>query len=292
MNLALALSAISGCGWATNIVAVRWALLRKVDAGSPVAPLAGGAVALWVAAFVPFLIAVLSGATLPAGNDIWRFAVVGLIAPGSSQGLFVAAINAIGSSRSSVLVSTNPMWSVLLAMVFLGEDWRLAVLVGTVLIVVGGAMTSWERGIGFREIGALLALATAFTFGLRDVVARHFNSESDISIWWAAALVLGIGALVASLISWAKLRSSIRREFRNALPQFVPSGIAIGVALTALFAALDIEEIGIVAPLVNAVQSVVVVALGAIVFGAHERSNRILVAITLVILGGALITSV
>ena len=64
----------------------------------------------------------------------------------------------------------------------------------------------------------------------------------------------------------------------------------IAVALTSLFMAFDRGRVGLVAPLTNAMQSVVVVALGALIFGARERTTRILLALVLVGIGGALIT--
>ena len=45
------------------------------------------------------------------------------------------------------------------------------------------------------------------------------------------------------------------------------------------------------APLTNASQSVAVVTLGAVWFGVHERTPRILLALTLVVAGGTLITA-
>jgi hypothetical protein len=63
------------------------------------------------------------------------------------------------------------------------------------------------------------------------------------------------------------------------------------VALPSLFAALDRTRVGVVAPLTNAAQSVMVVALGAAVFGARERTPRILAALVFVVAGGTLITA-
>lgn len=284
MDLAVGVAIVAGAAWATNIVVVRWALDR-----SAAPPMAGAFVGIAVAAACAFVVAGASGADPPSGGAIWRFALVGAIAPGSSQGLFVASIGAIGPARSSVLVSTNPLWSVMLAIIFLDEGWRVSVLVGTALIVVGGALISWEPGLGFRHVGVVLALIVAVTFGIRDVVARSFTIESDLSTWWAAAIVLGSATLVVAMIGVAQLRGGFAADVGRALPSFVWSGLAIAVALTALFWALDRARVGVVAPLTNASQSVMVVVLGAAVFGARERTPRILAALVLVVAGGALI---
>ena len=77
---------------------------------------------------------------------------------------------------------------------------------------------------------------------------------------------------------------------RGALPEFVASGLMIGIALPTLLAALDRGQVGIVAPLSLASQNVSVVALAAVVFGADERTPRILIAILLVLLGATLVS--
>ena len=77
---------------------------------------------------------------------------------------------------------------------------------------------------------------------------------------------------------------------RGALPEFFASGLAIGLALPLLLAALDRGRVGIVAPLSLASQNVSVVAMGAVVFGANERTPRILLAIMLVVAGATLVS--
>ena len=74
------------------------------------------------------------------------------------------------------------------------------------------------------------------------------------------------------------------------MPEFFASGLAIGLALPILLAALDRGQVGIVAPLSLASQNVSVVALGAVVFGADERTPRILVAVILVLAGATLVS--
>jgi len=253
--------------------------------------MAGAFVGVAVAAVCALAVALVVGGDPPSWGLIWRFALVGAIAPGSSQGFFVSSIKAIGPARSSVLVSTNPIWSVLLAILFLDEGWRVAVLIGTVLVVAGGVLISWEPGLGFRHVGVVLALLVAITFGVRDVVASQFTSETDLSIWWAASVVLGTAVLVVAMIGLVQHRGRFAAGVVNAAPSFVWSGLAIAVALPSLFAALDRTRVGVAAPLTNAAQSVMVVVLGAAMFGARERTPRILAALVFVVAGGTLITA-
>ncbi len=282
----MVLAALAGLFWATNIVIVRWGLTRT---GTP--PLVAAAVGVTVAAAVAAAVALLSGQPTPSSADVGRFALVGAIAPGSSQGLFVAAIGSIGPSRTSVLVGTSPVFSVLLAIAFLDEGWHVAIVAGTVLTVLGGVLISWEPGVLARSLGVAFALATALSFGIRDAVARQFSTDSDVSSWWSGAIVLGAAATVLTGAVLIRERRRTIAVVRSALPEFLASGVLIAVALPTLLAALDRGRVGVVAPLSLAAQNVTVIILGAIVFGANERSPRVIGALVLVLLGATFITA-
>lgn len=239
---------------------------------------------------VAAIIATASGQALPGAEDIGRFALVGAIAPGSSQGLFVASISTIGPSRTSVLVGTSPVFSVLLAIAFLDEPWQLAIAVGTALTVIGSAAISWEPGMLARWVGVVLALATALSFGVRDVVARQFSGETDVSSWWSGAVVLGAASMVLVAMAAATEGRRLKRSVRRALPEFLASAALIGLALPTLLEALDRGQVGTVAPVSLAAQNIAVVVMSALVFGRHERTPRVLVALVLILTGGTLVT--
>jgi drug/metabolite transporter (DMT)-like permease len=286
VSLAVLLALCAGSFWAVNIVAVRWGLDR-----TGASSMAGATVGIGLAAALVLVAAAVGGGESPSSGDLWRFALVGAIAPGSSQGLFLASIRTIGPSRSSVLVGTAPMLAVLLAIVLLGEQLDGWILVGTALTIVGGALISWERGVGFLQFGAVLALMTAFTFGLRDVVARDVTTGTELGTLWSAAIVLSSATVVLMLISLVTERGSMVASWRRAMPEFVLSGVMIALALPTLLAALSRGRVGVVAPISNAMQNLAVVAISGIVFGARERTPRVIAALALVALGGTLVST-
>jgi DME family drug/metabolite transporter len=286
VDLAVALACIAGTGWALNIVVVRWALDRT---GAP--SMAGAFVGIASSAAMVLALAIVFGGAAPGLSDIWRFAIVGAVAPGSSQGLFLASIRSIGPSRSSVLVGTAPMFGVLLAIVLLGENWELAILLGTSLTVLGGAAISWERGRGLLNAGVLFALATAMTFGMRDVIAREVTTGTNLSTLWSAAIVLGSASVVLWVMMSVVERGGVARGLSAAFPEFLLSGLMIGLALPMLLAALSRGRVGIVTPLSNATQNTVVVVLSGIFFGARERSTKVVLALAMVVSGGVLIST-
>ena len=86
-------------------------------------------------------------------------------------------------------------------------------------------------------------------------------------------------------------RGALVRSCRRALPAFAGSGLVIGFALPLLLEALDRGRVGIVAPLSLASQNITVVIVGSIVFGVHERTGRVVLAVALILVGAALVGS-
>ena len=285
METASLLAIISGVCWATNITIVKWALNR-----SHASALVGATVGVTIAAIVSLILALVSGSSLPDSEVLWKFAIVGIIAPGSSQGLFVSSIGSIGPARTSILIGTSPVFSVLLAVIFLDESWKTTIMIGTLLTVMGSALISWEKGIRFRQIGIVFAIATALTFAIRDVVARHFNVGTDVSSWWSGTVVLIAASITLWIFVSIKFGPIWKTQTRKALPEFIPSGIMIGIALPLLLEALNKGAVNIVAPLALASQNIAIVILSGWFFGSRERTRQVIVAMILIFVGGIVVT--
>ena len=285
METASLLAIISGVCWATNITIVKWALNR-----SRASALVGATVGVSIAAIVSLILALLSGSSVPDSEVLWKFAIVGIIAPGSSQGLFVSSIGSIGPARTSILIGTSPVFSVLLAVIFLDESWKTTIMIGTLLTVVGSALISWEKGIQFRQIGIIFAVATSLTFGIRDVVARHFNLGTDVSSWWSGTVVLIAASITLWIFVFIKFGPIWKTQTRKALPEFIPSGIMIGIALPLLLEALNKGAVNIVAPLALAAQNIAIVILSGWFFGSRERTRQVITAMILILIGGIVVT--
>ena len=285
METASLLAIISGVCWATNITIVKWALNR-----SRASALVGATVGVTIAAIVSLILALVSGSSLPDFEVLWKFAIVGIIAPGSSQGLFVSSIGSIGPARTSILIGTSPVFSVLLAVIFLDESWKTTIMIGTLLTVMGSALSSWEKGIRFRQIGIVFAIATSLTFAIRDVVARHFNVGTDVSSWWSGTVVLIAASITLWIFVSIKFGPIWKTQTRKALPEFIPSGIMIGIALPLLLEALNKGAVNIVAPLALASQNIAIVILSGWFFGSRERTRQVIVAMILIFVGGIVVT--
>src|SRR5687768_18525377 len=109
-------------------VALRFALRRAPDAevGALLTILPALAVTL------PFVAAQSIDLTA-----VWPFVLAGLLGPGLSQLLFTLAVRDAGPSRTSVAVGTAPLFSVVIALIFLDEPLR-----------AGLVLRSEERRVG------------------------------------------------------------------------------------------------------------------------------------------------
>ena len=193
---AVLLASHAGALFGALAVTVRAGLARRRDAE------AGALVTAAVGCFAAVLVAVpfasFEGGSLTA---LWPFALAGAIVPGLSQLVFVRAVRDAGASRTAVIVGTAPLLSAVLAIAFLDEPLRPALAVATVAIVLGGALLAGERSRlpDFRVAGALLALAAAGLFAVRDNVVRWAALDTGADPFLAAAVSLAAAALVLSL---------------------------------------------------------------------------------------------
>ena len=217
----------------------------------------------------------------------WPFLVAGILAPGCSQVLFTLAIRDVGASRASVTIGTAPLFSVLIALVFLGEPVIAGVVVGAILVVAGGALllSERQRPEQFRLAGIGFALAATIIFATRDSLIRRLGTHaSHVDPGLAAFATILSG--VATLLVFTLVRR--RRVRLRALPVFVPAGFFYGLSYILLFEAFYRGRVSVVSPFV-ATETIWAVGLSTI-FLRHELvGKRLLLGAAFVVAGGVLI---
>jgi drug/metabolite transporter (DMT)-like permease len=249
-----------------------------------------------VTAVVACLVCIAAAAALGeltgfAWRDTWPFFVAGLWVPGISQMLFTRAVGVIGPSRTAIVIGISPVLSAAFAIVLLDEPFRIALAVGTLLVVAGGTLLAWERG-GHRALlpfGAALAGSAGVLFAVRDNFVRWAATHNDVPGTVAAAASLASASLVILLV--VIVRPTAYARVRRATRPFVLSGLIYGLSYACLFAAFDRGRVTVVAPL-YATESLWAVVISALVLRRAERFGlRLIAAAILVVGGGALISS-
>jgi drug/metabolite transporter (DMT)-like permease len=288
--VAALLALVAGACFATQVVLVRLAQRRPGTSAD-----VGAAVTVGVAALVTALLAVVSGQAFAdvEPGDLWRWALIGAVAPGAVQIIFMIAIGALGPSRTMVIVSGSPMLAGVLAVAFLDERWTTPLVLGSLLVVGGAAMLAWDRRgvVGpSRALGLTCALVTAVGFASRDVISREVASDSDTPVTVAAATLLAAGWLVIVALTAVSRR---RRPWRvrSAIAAFGVSGVPIGIALPTLLAAFRRGNVTVVSPVGNAAQAVCVLVLSGIFVARAEVDRRIVAALAVITAGGTVIVA-
>jgi drug/metabolite transporter (DMT)-like permease len=243
----------------------------------------GGSATSALATLIPaFAIAAVASTIRHDYGGAWKFFLAGLIAPGLSQVTFTRAIKEAGAARVSVVAGTAPFAAVIVALVFLHEPFRVPVIIGGVVIVLGGLLLAAEKGRPghVRTIGLLLGVFATTLFAVRDNLVRAIHAGASPET--ASVAILLAGVLVSGL--WAR-KLPTRVEMRR----MAPAGVLFGLSYLALFEAYFHGRVEIVSPL-TATESLWAVWFTSIFLGKSEHvGRRVLIGALFVVAGGVLI---
>lgn len=249
-------------------------------------PLTAGLVSVTItAAFIWALAAAGPLSTLLTWK-ILPFLVAGLFAPGLARLFLFIGVVRIGVARSAPLAGTAPLFSVAIAIAFLGERPTWLTLLGALAIVVGGALLSGgaRPGGSWRRIDLILPLLGALSLAIRDNISRWGFREYTQPIM-AAAAAAAMSLAVIWLFAGAQRGSGMVRGDRASLGLLALAGLAEGIGYLAIWRALQLGEVSVVSPLHNS-RTIFVVILTAIFLRDLERVTwRIGLASVLVVAG-------
>lgn len=120
----------------------------------------------------------------------------------AGQFAWLMALSMIPLAQLIAIEFTTPAWTAIMAVAFLGERlniWRML----TIALGIIGVIIIVRPGIGTIEIGQLIVLGAAFTFGISFTMVKSLTrTESVVKIiFWMLVIQSGIGLLPA-LHSW------------------------------------------------------------------------------------------
>ena len=180
------------------------------------------------------------------------YVAVGLFVPGATRVLSFRAIRTMGSSITSTIVNTTPMFSTVLAVLILGERPSLLVLAGIVLTVGGLIVVSWGgEKISYPRIELVFPFLCALLFSGKDIAVRWGLGGGG----GQPILAAGIAALTSTIEIFLITRYIQKQPL--VLPPlqvarwFISSGLFTGGSFLFMYVAYSMERVSIVAPLVN-----------------------------------------
>src|SRR5947209_9930018 len=218
----------------------------------------------------------------------WPFLLAGLMQPGVGQLLVTLAVREAGSSRASVVLGSAPLASVTIALIFLGEPVKWALIIGAMLIVAGGVELARDprRPEHVRRRGYVFAFVATILFSVRDNLTRWLAGSTSVPPGTAAAAALAGGMALILLVIGPRVRDRI--ALRPMLP-FLGVGLLFGLSYVSLFEAYYCGRVTVVSPIV-ATESLWGVALSILFLRKTELvGRRVLIGALSIVAGSALI---
>ena len=235
---------IAALSFGLNAVLVRKALRHTTPATATIS----------VAAVQTLILSTLLVFDLPAFNleAVGYFIAAGFLAAILGRTFNYMSIEKLGVPVSTSLVGTNPLWAMILGVVFLGEVMTLSTISGSILVVVGVALISgWgkDSNLNLRDMG--IPLASAFFYAASSAVRKIGLNILPESILGAV-----VGAMTG-LIAYPILMRLIGRtnEFkfsRKSAPFLIAGGITTSIAWISMFMATQQGPVGVVSAIIGA----------------------------------------
>ena len=200
---------------------------------------------LWIALLI------FRGVRALAWRVLFLFVLSGLLQP-ILRFLTYAGIHYVGAAAGTTLRGAHPLFSISLAILFLGEPLNLLIVLGTIAIVAGVALISWQgskKQASFRWWHLAYPLSAAFLAGVSHPLRRYTLNLANEPLYLAA--VIGIVAL-PWLASAALLPGQKQKPVwdRRAMGPFVIAGSfeTLGILLGIL--ALSVGQVVVVSPII------------------------------------------
>jgi uncharacterized membrane protein len=201
------------------------------------------------------------------------------------------AIERIGVALSATIIGSSPLFSTLMAALFLGEKIDISTLSGTVLVVAGiaAARSGGQAVKNLRSNALLLPIASATFYGASSVVRK-----AALNILPESAFGAVVGA-IASIVSFAtyllltQRAGDIRFNWEGG-KFFIINGVVVTLAWLAMFSALTIGKVSVVTALggTNPLFSVILSAI--LLKDTEELNSRIVIGCLAIVAGAAVIT--
>jgi drug/metabolite transporter, DME family len=190
--------------------------------------------------------------------DLWLpvntiFLAVGVFVPGVARFFIFKSMERIGATISSCLTNAGPLFAIVIAMSFLGEQPTTSNILGAISIVGGIIALSWKgeaKTWRTRDLG--FPLAAALLFATRDNLVRFAVVQIPSPVVGAAI------AATTSLLTMGGMylifgeKKPLPASARAGLSYFAISGFMNFFSYVLSYTALSLERVSIVSPLVNA----------------------------------------
>ncbi len=272
-------AALLGIGAVLGRIGVRYASVR-IGASISV-PIT--AIFFW---FVSPMLLKLENVSLTA---IAIFAAVGILFPAVVTLLNFESARRLGPSISSALGASTALFSAALAVIWLDERLTITMLIGTLVIVMGVALITVrhaDRTSSFSTSWMLIPIAGAAIRATAQTTIKY-----ALTIWANPFAATLLGYTTSALLLFGTRPTTVdvsSKDRRRAVAWFALAGICNGTAVLAMYAALNLGSVTLVAPLTTT-SPLFAVLCSAVILREERFHRRLLAGIALTVIGAALL---
>ena len=248
----------------------------------------------WVGMLVLWPLALLltdfSAANLPS---ILLFALSGILTPGFVRLLYYQGMKKLGAPVNSSFFSIYPLYTSLLAVLFLSEILAPGNWAGILMVVFGGILVEWSSreasNSQHSKKDLIFPVLGGIALGIGSIIRKSALNQFDapvlgVAVAYTASLLPFLVMLAFSAQTRKEL--SLKRDMRL----FWVAGVGQAVTWMLGFYALSFDDVSVITPLLSI--EPVFVALFAILYlrNIERVSPKLVVSIILTVVGVVLVT--
>ena len=221
------------------------------------------------------------------------FALGGLLSPALVRLLYYGGLKKLGTAVNSSIFAIYPIYSLLLAVLLLGETPTLANWIGVFLVVIGVIlveMTSCDpNGGNIRSLRSMVfPILGGLAFGV-SVILRKYALNLCNTPMLGVTIAYAFSLLPFAVILLFQKSNGGKLSLKQDLKLFWIAGVGQAIAWVLSFYALSIESAALVATILS-IEPIFVVLMASLYLGNSERLCAKLVAsIAVTVLGTILV---
>lgn len=217
------------------------------------------------------------------------FVVSGIIGTAGGRLLRFVSIEKVGASVSASVTNLNPFIATGLAILLLGEQITVAILMGTFVIVLGTVLLSLSGSrVGFRLRHLAYPFLSASCFGLVAIIRKLGLAQAGPLFGSAINITTALIVFTTFLLASGQ-RHTLAWNGRSTM-YFVGAGVAENVSVYLVLVALSLGEVSVVTPLAGTAPLFVLLLTIPFLKGVETLHWRIVVGTILIVLGVFLLT--
>jgi drug/metabolite transporter, DME family len=225
--------------------------------------------------------------------SILIFVVVGFFQPGLTRLLTYKGIDALGVAITDPIRATTPLFSAMMAIIFLGEQLTVPIVVATLMIITGITLLSWRSGsvkLASSAVFLWYPIAASALAGASQVV-RKFGLAAVPHPFLAAAVTATSSFVVSLLTLWyvEKSRETWKMN-RQCFWWFLAAGITISLGMVCIYYALDLGKVSVVIPISSTGPFFSLIFSALFLRDVERVTGRIVISATMIVGGVLLLT--